>query len=191
MPSAHEITVIIPTIPPRRAMLNRATDSIRAQTHQAKATMAVRDDDHIGAGPVRTVGLMRVETDWVAFLDDDDEFKPDHLAKLCQAQDDTGADVLWPWFEVVGGTDPFPEHRGKQWDIKAPHIFPICVLVRTELAQKTTGFRGTTGDWMRDDFPFYEQIWKMGGIFHHIPDITWKWHHHFANTSGQPERWPS
>lgn len=183
------VTAVIPSIPPRHEMLARAIRSVDAQTHQATGLVVEIDETHAGAAATRNAGLARVATEWTAFLDDDDEWLPPHLEVLLAAAAAHEADVVWPWFEVVGGSDPFPGHRGRQFDIAEPHIFPICVLVRTELAQQTNGFQTTTGDWNRDDLPFYRDLWDLGARFHAVPDITWVWHHHGRNTSGQPERW--
>lgn len=191
------ITVVIPSIPPRRKFLNRALNSIAAQHEPAAAVSIAFDDQHLGAGPTRTRALRGVTTEWTAFLDDDDEFMPEHLAKLFAAAKEEEADVVWPWFEVIGGTDPFPGHRGHQLDPEQPHIFPITTLVRTEFAHQGE-FPGSdiTGDWIADDWPFWRQLQGAGAKFHHIPDITWRWHHHGygtkdspGNTSGDPSRW--
>lgn len=183
------VTAVIPTIPPRRTMLNRALDSISRQNHPVTSIIIEQDLDHTGAAATRNRAMALVDTEWTAFLDDDDEWFPDHIEMLFAGQRDTGADVLWPWFEVRGGDDPFPSHRGKAFDIEHPHIFPICVLVRTEMAQATNGFQTATGDWNRDDLPFYRDLWNQGAKFQALTQITWRWHHHGRNTSGNPERW--
>ncbi len=46
-----------------------------------------------------------MNTEWVAFLDDDDYFYPQHLEALANAAQDTGADMVYPWYDVDGGTD--------------------------------------------------------------------------------------
>jgi hypothetical protein len=128
-------------------------------------------------------------------LDDDDEFLPHHITLLQRAAMETGADVVWGWFDVVGGTDPFPLHRGKQWDIGEQyphgfsHIFPITVLLRRELAMDAKFEPDQLGNWDGQDFPFWKKMWDAGAKFHAIPDTTWLWHHHSNNTSGLPNRW--
>lgn len=184
------ITVCIPSIPPRAALLARALKSVAKQTEPACALAIAFDDQKQGAGPTRTRALSMVTTEWTAFMDDDDELLPNHLALLFAAAKETGADVLWPWFKVIGGTDPFPGHRGHQLNPDNPHIFPITTLVRTEMAHKGH-FPATniTGDWIADDWPFWRQLQSAGAKFHHIEEITWHWHHDSGNTSGRPDRW--
>jgi glycosyltransferase involved in cell wall biosynthesis len=137
------------------------------------------------------MGMAR--TKWVAFLDDDDELLPCHLEFLVDLATANGADVAYGWFEVEGGSDPFPQHRGRQFDIADPHIFPITALVNRELVvEAAASFRDDpdgTGNWGVQDLPFWAALWNAGGKFVGAPDITWRWHHHGANTSGVPTRW--
>lgn len=188
--------MVIPSIPPRTKLLSRALKSIAKQTEQAAGVSIAYDTQKQGAGLTRTRALRGVTTEWTAFMDDDDELLPDHLALLCAAAKETGADVLWPWFKVLGGTDPFPHARGVQLDPGNPHIFPITTLVRTKYAHLSEFPSDTTGDWSMADWPFWRVLHEAGAKFHHIPDITWHWHHHgygvpgqAGNTSGNPLRW--
>jgi glycosyltransferase involved in cell wall biosynthesis len=190
-------TVVIPSIPPRTKLLSRALASVAAQTEPACAVAIAYDDQKQGAGPTRNRALKMVTTEWTAFLDDDDEMLPNHIELLAKAAKEQEAAVVWPWFEVVGGTDPFPGHRGHQLNPEQPNIFPITTLVRTEYAHLATFTEETiTGDWAKDDWPFWRTIYEAGGKFLHIPDITWRWHHHGwgkpgqpGNTSGRQDRW--
>jgi hypothetical protein len=121
-------------------------------------------------------------------LDDDDEMRSYCLAKLMQVQEGTGVDVVIPHYEVYGGRDPFPEDfRTKQFDVSAPHVFPISVLARTELLQQCP-FPAPTSNWMTADFPVWEAMSKLGATFHKIPDVCWVWNHHQypGNLSGMP-----
>lgn len=191
---ASGVTVVIPTIPPRLHQLHRALDSVMAQTIQPDAISIALDTTKAGAGPTRQRALMGARTEWIAFLDDDDELLPTHLsALLAGARMGVGAgeaDVIWPWFEVIGGTDPFPQHHGRQWDPTDPHIFPITALVRTRFAQQATfPAPGDHADWHGDDFPYWLQLHDLGARFLHIGAVTWRWHHHGLNTSGLPSRW--
>lgn len=185
-----DVTVVIPSIPPRGAYLTRAVHSAAVQTLQPHAYSIAVDNDREGAGPTRTRALMAAKTKWVAFLDDDDEWLPSHLAVLLYLAEAERADVVWPWFEVYAGTDPLAENRGKQWDPDNPHMFPITALVQTELAQMV-GFteRHPSGDISGEDHPFFLKCSELGGKFAHTPQVTWRWYHNTGNTSGLPSRW--
>lgn len=182
------MTLVIPTIPPRTQLLKRALDSVWAQRRPFSDVIIATDLGHEGAGPTRTRGMRAVTTEWTAFLDDDDELHPDHLDVLIHGAIDSGADLVYPWFEVAGGTDPFPMHEGKVFDPADPNMFPVTVLARTEVLQASDGFPlsdGVTGD----DWPLWLQLADMGAKIVHVPHRTWTWYHNSGNTSGLPGRW--
>lgn len=201
MPS-DDITVVIPTIPPRRALLHRAIQSVTEQTYPAAALAVVTDLRKEGAPKTRQRALDMVKTPLVAFLDDDDEFMRDHLLKLLGHMRDTGADYVYSWYKVVGyggvvfNHDPvFPRtHFTEPWDNANPRQTTITTLVRTELAQEV-GFLGLpemeTGDGnvSGEDWNFTLGCMNAGGKISHLVDHTWYWHHDSQNTSGRPERW--
>lgn len=191
-----DITVVIPTIPGRAHLLRRALDSAAAQTLSPAAIVVEMDETGTGAAATRNRALAHVDTPWVAFLDDDDELDPEHLMTLARAQIDSGADLLWPWFRVVGGTDPFPGNRGRQWDPANPHQFPINVLLRRELLDGLGGFEAIPdgildplGMRAGEDWHLWLALSELGARFHHVDAETWTWHHHSSNTSGLPSRW--
>ena len=188
------ITVAIPTIPPRRLQLWRALESVDAQTMPAAAVVVAVDHWHDGAWTTRNRAARMSKTAWTAFLDDDDELLPHHLETLYRVAAEENADLVVPWFTVVGGTDPFPQDRGRQWDPQNPHVFPITYLVRTSLLHAAMDVCGgflpdEDGSWYFQDGPLIETFVRLGGRVRCIPDITWKWHHWGANTSGLPGRW--
>jgi len=185
------ITVVVPSIPPRSKMLARAIDSILAQTRQPEFVIVAIDRDSEGAAFTRTRGLMQVATEWTAFLDDDDELLPNHLETLEACAADSRADMVFPWFLVVGGQDPFPQHFGKQWDRNDPRQTTITFLVKTELAQRIGGFiepgdagLDSAGNRAGEDFRFVIRLSDAGGKIVHVPQRTWIYHHHQSNTSG-------
>jgi glycosyltransferase involved in cell wall biosynthesis len=164
-----------------------------AQTRPADAVVVNIDHHKQGAWWNRNQTIMMANTKWIAFLDDDDELLPCHIEFLTDLANHHHADVAWGWFEVRGGTDPFPQHRGRQWDINDPHIFPITALVNRELIMDANAsFHGDpdgTGNWEVQDLPFWKALHNAGGTFVGAPDTTWLWHHHTRNTSGLPGRW--
>jgi glycosyltransferase involved in cell wall biosynthesis len=191
------ITVVTPTIPPRARLLNRAMDSLRLQTLRPRDVIIQGDADHSGAAATRQRGLEAVDTEWVAFLDDDDEFMPGHLEALWAAHRSTEADMIYSWYEVIGGTDPRPEEFGLPWDKANPRQTTIVSLVRTELALDVGGFVDLEEDadldspdrhYAGEDWRFTRRI-NASGMIYHLPVKTWYWHHHGANTSGLGSRW--
>lgn len=207
---SHDISVVIPTIPPRAAMLRRALRSVTQQTLPAAAIVIEVDNDRTGAAQTRHRGLCKVDTEWTAFLDDDDVLDSDHLAVLRACADEHGADYVWSQFRIGytdGSTAPGPKPLGpgsfSQWDDAKPAQTTITTLVRTELAVKVGGFaafqddgRTINGERFGEDFDFTLRMRAAGAVFRHAPVVTWTWNHHGygipgrpGNTSGDPTRW--
>lgn len=187
------VAAVIPSIPQRRELLQRAVGSIVQQDIDVVTSINVSVDLWgNGAGVTRNRALeaaLLAGTEWIAFLDDDDEWMRHHLSTCLGAAELHRADVIIPWFEVLpNGGDPFPQFRGRQWDVDNPHVFPIACLVRTALIVKAQARFDPMlePNWMLVDFPFWKALHDHGACFHAIPDSTWNWHHHGRNTSGVP-----
>lgn len=96
-----DVTVVMPAMN-RAHLIARALDSITAGSVQPKAIIVVDDassDDTVsvarahgatvielpvngGSGPARNRGIEAADTEWIAFLDSDDAWHPDHLATV-------------------------------------------------------------------------------------------------------------
>ena len=98
-----EITVVTPTHPFRMTsgMLARATSSVYQQSKPASAHAVAVDLTGAGAATTRQRALEMATTPWVAFLDSDDWFAPNHLQLLSEHAQETGADYVYSWFWVV------------------------------------------------------------------------------------------
>lgn len=200
------IGVIIPSIPPRRPQLLRALRSVGHQA-MAPADLSVAVDlEHAGAPATRQRALDGVAAgvDWIAPLDDDDEFLPMHLQALWDHAQETGADYVYSWFELVGpdGTsygdyDPvFPEtHFTNPFDPTEPIETTITILIRRELLEAVRyealdrpeeyAKGASTGE----DRNLTLRCLEAGATISHLVQRTWRWHHHGRNTSGRPDRW--
>lgn len=178
------ITTITPTIPVRQEKLHRALRSICLQELAPTEIMVISDTERRGAGATRNRMLDRAVTEWVAFLDDDDELLPHHLKRCWEVQQATGVDVVVPWFQCMGGSDPIACNRGIQPDPLNMHQFGITCLVRREAIGE---IRFIEDPW--EDFHFWSALGAAGATFHAIPDETWRYWHHGLNTSGRPDRW--
>lgn len=189
-----QVTVVIPTIPPRRERLSVALESVWSQLRPADAVTVVTDRDHSGAAKTRNRGLETVRTEWVAFLDDDDELFPDHLCCLMEHAEDTKADLVYPWFELSVGNrhDPL-KAEGREFDaaaLRTRNYVPVTVLARTDLLLSVGGFVPLGpetnpcedhGGWLR--------LLDAGAVFSHVPMRTWRWNWWGGNTSGSGLRW--
>ena len=193
-----EIGVVTPTHPRRivNGMLARAMKSaLLDQSIQPSALCVYNDTERRGAPFARQRALEMNTCEWTAFLDSDDEFGPEHLRILRDAQLDTGADYVYSWYwlnragNTVDGVFP-PTHFTEPWDENKPRQTTITVLVRTELA-RMIGFwepsddeRFPDGHRVGEDYNFTLECNRLGKI-HHVVERTWIWHHHGGNTSGR------
>lgn len=194
------VSVVVPSIPPRTHMLQRALASVWAQELAPDAVIVTLDTDRRGAPHNRDAGFAKVDSTYVAFLDDDDEFYPQHLRLLLTVAAQTGADLVYPWFDVLGGTDPFPQFFGQPWDNAEPHQVPVTFLARTDAIRSVGGFSygfdvnadaatDPLGNRAGEDWELIARLCKADARIVHLPERTWGWHHHATNTSGRPSRW--
>lgn len=200
-----EVTVCVPTIPGREVDFSRAIQSAQEQDWVLEDSMwnnlqiaGYADHEYKGPAYARNYMVKRADTEWIAFLDDDDYLLSHHISTLVRAQEETDADVIWPWFRVEGGTDPFPQNFGRQWDPEDPFVFPITTLVRRSAFMDVGGF----DDWSEavadpndpqrwvsgEDWRLWNRLSAAGAKFHHVPEVTWVWRHHGRNSSGLPDR---
>ena len=188
------MTVLIPSIPPRKQMLNRALVSVLNQLRQPDMITVTVDHDRVGSAVNRNRALATIGTDWVAFLDDDDEFLPQHLLVLLQ--NSSNADVIYTGCNVLdpyGAEIPLREEWGrfgKPFDealLRKKSYLPVTSLVRTSLARVCSFTRPT--DSVYDDWGFYLGLLDNGARFLHVPQKTWIWNHWGGNSQGLPDRW--
>lgn len=196
--TAPPITVLIPSIATRTNFLRVAINSVQKQTLRPAAIIVQMDEFKMGAASNRDSGLQQVETEWVALLDDDDYFYQNHLEVLYKTALETDADIVYSWFDVINGTDPFPENFGQEWDPENPIQTTITILAKTEVLKKAGGYTNSwasdltkfaQGNTVGEDFRIIYSANKNGAKIVHAPYRTWAYRHHAHNTSGLPERW--
>jgi len=191
------ITAIIPAHPHRvrNGMLRRAVASVLGQTVQPDYVRILNDIDGLGSAVTRNALLDEVTTEWVAFLDSDDEWDLDHLETLVDHTDE--ADVIYSGCRVIGvlGEDiPLREEWGRFWKpfdgdlLRQRSYIPVTSMVRTDTIAATNARFCPVDGTTYDDWGFYLTLLEGGARFLHVPKVTWTWHHHNSNTSGQPDR---
>lgn len=195
------VAVCIPTIPPREQLLERAIASIEAQTYRPDQVVVITDDVGAGAAATRNEAWQEANTEVVAFLDDDDEFLPDHLELCLEALVREQAGLVYSWFELVGWDEatlerPDPLATMKDGELVHPlgvpfgpeqerhfrkHAFiPITTVIRRHFLVKTGGYpMPGTPEWpMHDceDWGGHLRLLDAGCKFVHVPKRTWRCH---------------
>lgn len=193
------VSVVIPTIPGREEMLDRALASVAAQKRQPDAVIVEPDPERTGAAATRNRALARVETDFVAWLDDDDEFLPNHVRGLMLTQKRTGADLVYSlWsgintrlfhIEIDGvRVSPFALPWGEYHEkmMRSQNFLPITNLVRTSMMRDAGGFRQAhEGVTAGEDFFMWNDMLDLGARFFCHSAVTWRWNGHAGHTSGR------
>ncbi len=182
-------SVIIPTYN-RAGLVHLAIDSVLAQTHPAAEIIVVNDGSrdetpaalaaygdrikaihqaNAGLSGARNTGIKAASSDWIAFLDDDDEYAPDRLAIAAESiRRFPAAEAHLTNTAIVGGgspdqdlfevrgvaTDPFMEiARPLAWVLRG--CFFAQSLVARRQAIETLGlFRKT----FYEDMDFYVRL---------------------------------
>lgn len=199
----EQITVIIPSIPGREESLQRAVRSIREADLEVLWIVQV-DEEGEGAATTRNRALSEVNTPLVAFLDDDDEFKPGHLSKCLTHMLRTGADIVYPWFDInrigairndldplyINGKPAFG-HLFDPEALNRNNYIPVTVLARTDLLRQVGGFPVPgSPEWPHkdcEDWGMWLRLRDAGARFSHLAERTWTWHWHPKNTSGRAD----
>ena len=182
------ITVCIAAHPARFAsgMLSGAAMSAVQQSMKPDAILIYNDTERHGAGRSRQRLLEQVQTQWVAWLDSDDRWEPEHLQKLYQVAVETGSVWVYSWFH---GPDPLG-HFGIPFDPCKPHHTTMGILERTDIAQEA-GFCDTqTGPYSNEDWyhivRFSEICCERGLKMTHLAEKTWHYQQQGQNSSGKP-----
>jgi len=206
-----DVTVCVPTVPGREELLRRAVSSVANQTVRPELAVAL-DEDGDGAAPTRNRAWQLAETEWVAFLDDDDVLGPDHVELCLRHARDTDADLVYPWFNIYDSNNqditfndplrvPVDGHYVTPYGVRfndelrrelmtRNNFIPVTVLVRRALLDDVGGFPvpGTAewGETCCEDWGLWRRLLDAGARFEHLPRRSWTWYWHGKNTSGRP-----
>lgn len=182
------ITVAVAAHPARFSggLLARALASVVAQTEPPEAIAVVNDSERRGAGWTRQTLLRNVDTEWIAWLDSDDEWLPEHLAKLHRVAIETEAVFVFSWFH---GPDPLG-HFGLPFNPCTPHHTTMNVLVRTDIAREVGFPASEAAPFSNEDWAFITGVSKLacerGLKMVHLAERTWMYWQAGQNSSGLP-----
>jgi glycosyltransferase involved in cell wall biosynthesis len=204
------VAVVIPTIPGREDWLDRALESVKNQRRKPDQLIIETDAGRTGAWATRNRALLKVRTDVVAWLDDDDWLRPNHLLHLMRAMKDSPnhPDLVYPTpvMEPRTARDPTAVTVQGRWVTpwgvrfgpeQAAHIrrhgsfIPMTHAVRTEVVREIEGFRAgyyvdaSTGGrrYRGEDEDYLIRLLDHGAVFEHLPVKTWHWNNHPATST--------
>lgn len=188
------ISVLIPTIPTRKNELERALASVAKQSWTPDEIIVVSDREGHGGTWTRNQALSMATSEYVAWLDDDDEYYSQHLTVCMDHLLRYQCDVVYTGCDVVDGHGRKKE-RLMEWGrfgfpfdaelLREQSYIPTSALVmKKSMVDKVGGFTHPQTMPHQD----WELLLKMlddGALINHVPKVTWRWHHHGANLSGQ------
>lgn len=188
-----DITVVITSVGrPRKDLLVRAIQSVQEQTLEPDSIVISIDTEHQGAAFTRQRGFEQVNTPLVAWLDDDDEFKPQHLERLHDTMVEQDVDLVYPWYDVIHGSDPLTI-EGRPWSAYNMGLFPITYLVKSEVVRAAGGW--APSGWTPEASTHAGEDWGLqcrmrdnDVQMYHLNERTWHWHHQTGNSAGLPTR---
>jgi hypothetical protein len=186
----NDVTIVIPSIPPRRlTLLPVALESVWKQEYPISAVSVAMDVHRQGAWATRQRALDAASTRWVQYLDDDDELYPQHVRLLMDCALENQADFVYSYWDLKRTPDLLG-HFGKPFDPENPQHTTMTVLVKTELA-KSVGFtpREPEHEVGGEDWRFLLGCVEAKAKIVHLPEQTWHWRWHSANSSGREDRW--
>jgi len=162
-----QVTVVIPIGNYHLDIAKRALESVQNQTVPCEV-LAYSDVNSRGSGFIRNVGLKEVTSEYVVFLDADDQILPTFVER-CLAVIKPGRYVYTDWFQEDGvhkaSDNPWQPFNG-EWHV-------LTSLLRTEDVRAVGGFDETvTG---AEDTLLYWALTRAGicGIALHEPLFTY------------------
>lgn len=157
-------SVVIPTYQ-RPEMLMQALESVECQTFADYELIVVDDEaDHghaKGGAGARNAGIAKATGEWVAFLDDDDTWAPDKLARVFEVSQTASPDKTFIYHAFA--------QDGQAWLKKPRYIGPTSTLVARRRALLEIGGFDESLPWGQD----IDLCARLGGeaCGLHIPDV--------------------
>ncbi|MFJ3035355.1 glycosyltransferase [Curtobacterium pusillum] len=196
------VSIVMP-VHRRADVVGAAIASVRAQQHAAWELVVVDDgsgDDTVdvvrraaaddarirlierqngGAGAARNTGLAAVRGDFVAFLDADNTWRPEHLAAALAALLETDGPGVHTGVRMIGAnnaddsTAPVETYRGEDGtleDLLAGNFIDLnALVVRRDVAAAVGPFDETLRRWI--DWEWLLRIGKRFGVPAYVPVI--------------------
>lgn len=172
------VAVITPSLPTRATLLAEAIESVSIQTAPPHRHLIEIDHRREGSAVLRNrMADAAWESDWLAFLDDDDVLYPQHLELLSETALVTRSDIVYSFCDVQGRDGWTPNRIFDAAALRVGNYIPVTVLVRRSSFQAAGGFpqRAEHG-W--EDWALWLKLLDTGCRFACHPHPTWLYRLH-------------
>lgn len=214
--TSPRVSIVIPTYN-QAAYLQEALESVRAQTvtdweaivvdnHSDDGTLQVLesfDDPRLSWDRIHNEGIIarsrnrgtaRARADWVAFLDSDDRWRPDKLARCLEAAG-PGVDVLGHHLSMFRGDQEVRVHRSgplAATDYRAllydgPCLTPSAALVRRDWLGRVGGYSEDPAYRTAEDWDLWLKLARDGARFAILDAVLTDYRVHEASSSRSVE----
>jgi glycosyltransferase involved in cell wall biosynthesis len=164
-----------------------STDDLTSLAREWGAVL-YRHSTNRGAAVARNTGIAAATHEWVALLDGDDEWLPDHLATLFSLRQDhniVAAAVLKlgsgsPRYDGYPGTNPRVIRRAEDLLFPACFIRPSATLLRKSAVLAAGGYDPTLR--LAQDLDLLVRMLAHGSAVC-SPEVTALWHHRSGQAS--------
>lgn len=174
-----KVTAITAALPSRFHLLAECMESVLDQTVPVDEHLVAVDYARRGTARVVTGLALAARNEWVATVEDDDVWYPNHVQELTRAQVDTGADIVYSYCDVTGRdwtpNSPFDADR-----LRRENFIPATALIRRQLVADLGGWRDGTAHGY-EDWDFWLRALAAGARFHCHPVKTWRYRFHGTN----------
>jgi glycosyltransferase involved in cell wall biosynthesis len=184
-----------PFPPAEIIVVDDASSDDTAEVAEATGVRVIRHDDNLGSAAARNTGVVAAGHAWIALLDSDDEWLPDHLAELWRVR---GDHVLVATSHVYVGPNGEPATfagalgtRPRVIDDPGQIVYPAnpigasAAMFRREVAMNVDGFR--TEAEPAEDFSLWLRILRHGSAVI-SPKVGVLYHLHGEQASNDSER---
>lgn len=171
MAEVADVTVVIPSYGDREIwepLALRATASVKAQTLMPAHWVVSNSAD--GLADSRNYGAECRETEWLIFLDADDELDPRYIESMMAAEGDIRRPAT---LGVVDGIEDVAPTMIPRKPLLDANFIVIGAMIRREAFFAVGGFRDLP---ILDDWDLFIRLWLEGAEIVDVPEAIYKIH---------------